>query len=65
MGTVKTPCLQCFDFVENHEGNKCPGRPKSLQERAEREIRRRAPALWEAKEILARLFPGLRDKDDK
>lgn len=62
---MKTPCLQCFDLVENHENGKCPGRPKTIQEYAERELRRRARPLWECKEILVRLFPGLRDKGDE
>lgn len=57
---MKIPCLQCFGFVDEHEGGVCPGRPADAAEYADRHLRRQLPAVWEAKRVLFELFPKLR-----
>ena len=59
-GPMKIPCLQCFGFIDEHEGGKCPGRPLDAADYADRQLRRKLPAVWDAKRVLFELFPGLR-----
>jgi hypothetical protein len=73
---MKTPCPDCFGWVEDHAGwqpakpnenpqqssGVCPGRPDGVEGLLVREIAKRAPVAHRLGRFAVELFPWLRGR---
>lgn len=60
---MKTPCVDCLGWEEDHENGVCPGPPGSVEALIEREVRRRNPVAHKLGEFAVKCFPWLKGSD--
>lgn len=57
---MKTPCLECLGWEEDHPKGHCPGRPDGLEDYLGRQIEQRYPVAARVAASAVKWFPWLR-----